>query len=431
MTKWRTLLLATASFNLSFLIWFSFAPMMSPIREDFGLSLAAAGILASAAIWMAPAGRIITGWLSDRWGAPTVFAVVLVYVGVFSIASGLVSTDRYWLFFALRLVVGTAGITFVIGIQHIAQWFPNEQFGTAEGLYAGFGNAGAAGGALLLPQFFGTDWRTAFIVTGALSILFGVVYFVVGEDASTEEKAQKTKESATLKNVAHVATRYGVIVLSLAYVMSFGLELSMNGWLPTYFEEGFGSNLAIAGLFAATFSVAAGVLRPIGGYVSDYLARNEKNIIPFFEGRYREQWTFVCLVAIVLLLGAMTFAGRTGSVLLVVGVGFLVGTSAGWAEGAIFAQVPAMFPDRTGAAAGLVGGIGTFGGIGYPLVYTYAAEAGAIHMGYVVVAATMIPVVVMSAWVFQPKIAEVANTEGVVFGSETATVEKAPPTDDD
>jgi len=178
MTKWRTLVLATIGFNFSFLIWFSFAPFTGPMAEEFGLSLAEIGILASAAIWLAPFGRILTGWLSDRWGAPTVFAIVLTYVGIFSIASAF--AQSYAVFFVERLIVATAGITFVIGIQHVSEWFDEEQLGTAEGIYAGVGNAGAAGGALILPRvftenwsgpIFETSWRAAFFYTGIVSIL--------------------------------------------------------------------------------------------------------------------------------------------------------------------------------------------------------------------------------------------------------------------
>jgi NNP family nitrate/nitrite transporter-like MFS transporter len=423
MTKWRTLLLATAAFNLSFLIWFSFAPFTGPIGEEFGLGLAELGILSSAAIWMAPAGRMITGWLSDRYGAPTVFAIILAYVGVFSIASGF--AQSYEVFFALRLIVGTAGITFVVGIQHVAQWFPEEQVGTAEGIYAGFGNAGAAGGALLLPRLFGADWRMAFIATGVVSIALAAVYYTIGQPAADDADAEAAADGATLKSFAHVTTRYGVIALALAYVMSFGLELSMNGWLPTYFREGFGSNLVIASTFAATFSLAAGCLRPIGGYVSDRLARNERNILPVFTGRYREQWTFVCLLGIVGMMGALTVAGTTGNVLLVVATGFLVGTACAWTEGAIFAQVPAMFPNRTGAAAGVVGGIGTFGGIGYPLIYSYMGEIGYIHAGYVVVAVTMVPIIALNAYVYRPEIARRANVDGFLFEESSAEVTSA------
>ncbi|MGQ3413004.1 MFS transporter [Natrinema sp. LN54] len=434
MTKWRTLVLATIGFNFSFLIWFSFAPFTGPMADEFGLSVAELGLLASANIWLAPFGRILTGWLSDRWGAPTVFAIVLAYVGVFSIASAF--AQSYTVFFVERMIVATAGITFVIGIQHVSEWFEEGELGTAEGVYAGIGNAGAAGGALILPRVFGeswsgplfeSNWRAAFFYTGIVSILLAITYFVLGEAAKSEEKRQATKASANLRDWLYTATRYGTVVLALAYVMSFGLELSMNGWLATYYREGFDTNnLVLASTFAATFSVAAGLLRPIGGYVSDLLARKEKNILPIFTGRYREQWTFVSLCFIVVAMVGMTLAGLTGEVMLAVGAGFVVGMGCAFAEGAIFAQVPAMFPDSSGSVAGVVGGVGTVGGIVYPLVYA-APLMPSLHTGYSVVAATMLPIVLLCAWVFQPHVAERATSGGWLVSSERPS---GAPTDD-
>ena len=421
MTKWRTLVLATVGFNFSFLIWFSFAPFTGPMADEFGLSLAEIGILASAAIWLAPFGRILTGWLSDKYGAPTVFAIVLAYVGVFSMASAF--AQNYTVFFVERLIVATAGITFVIGIQHVSEWFEADQLGTAEGIYAGIGNAGAAGGALILPRvfpttwsgpLFETNWRAAFFYTGIVSIGLAIAYYLLGEAARSDEKRRATEESASFTDWVHTATRYGTVVLALAYIMSFGLELSMNGWLATYYREGFDtSNLVLASTFAATFSVAAGLLRPIGGYVSDRLAREERDILPIFEGRYREQWTFVALSFIVCSMVLMTAAGLSGVVLAAVGAGFVVGMACAFAEGAIFAQVPAMFPDSSGAVAGVVGGIGTVGGIVYPLVYS-ATMFPNLHVGYAVVAVSMLPIVLLNAWVYRPEIARRAHLDGLL-----------------
>ena len=421
MTKYRTLLLATVGFNFSFLIWFSFAPFTGPMAEEFGLSLSEIGILASAAIWLAPFGRILTGWLSDRYGAPTVFAIVLAYVGVFSMASAF--AERYAVFFVTRLIVATAGITFVIGIQHVSEWFDSEELGTAEGIYAGIGNAGAAGGALVLPRVFGegwagplftTNWRAAFFYTGVVSVLLAVVYYALGEAAKSDAKREATRDSASFRGWIYTATRYGTVVLAAAYVMTFGLELSMNSWLATYYREGFDTNnLVLASTFAATFSIAAGLLRPLGGYVSDLVARRERDLLPVFTGRYREQWTFLTLCFVVLTMVGMTAAGLSGRVLLAVAAGFFVGTGCALAEGSIFAQVPAMFPDSSGAVAGVVGGVGTVGGIVYPLVYA-APVLPNLHVGYAVVAVTMLPIVALTGWVSQPRVADVATEKGVV-----------------
>ncbi len=148
-----------------------------------------------------------------------------------------------------------------------------------------------------------------------------------------------------------------------------------------------------------------GTARPVGGYGSDLLARKEKNLLPFFTGQYRVQWTFLGLCFIVVMMFAMTLAGLSGVLLNAVVIGFLVGTGCAWAEG-VFAQVPAMFPNDlarsqvSSAASALSVGLST---------RCFTPRRGwRPPPGYSVAAVTMIPIVLLSAWVFQPEIAKVA-----------------------
>jgi MFS family permease len=113
-----------------FLMWFSTAAFSPSIAAHYHLSVKALGLLASSAIWMAPIGRVIAGWASDRFGAPRTFAVILVVCGLVSIASAF--TQNYTLLFAERVIVAIAGVSFVVGIQHVAQWFNANEIGTAK-----------------------------------------------------------------------------------------------------------------------------------------------------------------------------------------------------------------------------------------------------------------------------------------------------------
>ena len=441
--KYRNLILATAMFNLGFVIWFSFAPFTGSIAEEFGLSVAQLGIVASAAIVAVPLGRIVIGPLTDKFGADVTGGATLIVVGAFAILSAFAQT--YEVFTASRIIASLAGITFVIGIQHVAEWFEEENLGTAEGIFAGVGNAGAGLGAYFTlpriftegyvdpifgPEFLATSssWRAAFFYTGLLAILLGIAYYVFGGAAKSVEKREATKAGISWDQWRFIATRYGAVVLSVAYIMTFGLELAMNGWLGTYYREAFGQgDVVIAATFAATFSIAAGLLRPIGGYVSDVVARKKANILPFFHGEYRNQWTFATLVFVMLSMFGMTAAGLTGNIYVAVVAGFFVGMGCAFSEGAIFAQVPAMFPDNSGSVAGIVGGIGTTGGVVYPLAFS-AAFLPNLHVGYAIVGASMLPIIALTAWVFQPKISEVANTHG--FISRDTAVEGTPTADD-
>ncbi|KDE59713.1 MFS transporter [Halostagnicola sp. A56] len=437
--KWKNLLLATAMFNLGFVIWFSFAPFTDAIATEFGLSIAQLGVVSSAAVVAVPLGRILVGPLTDRYGAPVIAGITLLVVGTFSIISAFSQT--YEVFVGSRIIASLAGITFVIGIQHVSQWFEEENLGLAEGIFAGIGNAGAGLGAYFtLPRLFGAEysgpifasnWRAAFFYTGVIAVVLGVVYYVFGGAAKTEARRQATRDGVNRRQWLYIATRHGAVVLAAAYVMTFGLEVAMNGWLGTYYREGFGQgDIVIAATFAATFSVAAGLLRPIGGYVSDVLARRELELLPWFEGRYREQWTFMTLVFVVLTMFGMTAAGLTGNVYMAVGAGFLVGVGCAFSEGAIFAQVPAMFPNNSGTVAGIVGGIGTVGGSVYPLVFA-APFLPNLHVGYAIVGVSMIPILAFCAWVFQPHVAADATEKGWLVSDDPPTGTSAPTAADD
>ncbi|OVE83606.1 MFS transporter [Natronolimnobius baerhuensis] len=437
--KWKNLLLATAMFNLGFVIWFSFAPFTGEIADEFGLSVAQLGIVSSAAVIAVPLGRIIIGPLTDKFGAPITASATLIVVGIFSIISAYAQT--YEVFTVSRVIASLAGITFVIGIQHVAQWFEEENLGLAEGIFAGVGNAGAGLGAYFtLPRIFGegyvgplfdANWRAAFFYTGVIAILLGIIYLVFGQAAKTDERRQASKQGVTFKQWLYIATRHGAVVLSAAYVMTFGLEVAMNGWLGTYYREGFGQgDIVIAATFAATFSIAAGLLRPLGGYISDVVARKEMEILPWFDGRYREQWTFATMAFVALALVGMTAAGLTGNIYLAVAAGFLVGVGCAFSEGAIFAQVPAMFPNNSGTVAGVVGGIGTVGGSIYPLIFA-APFLPNLHVGYALVALTMIPILALTAWVFQPQIAENATEDGWLVTDDPAVATQNVASSDD
>jgi NNP family nitrate/nitrite transporter-like MFS transporter len=123
--KVEQLVLATVGLFWCFLMWFSTAAFSPSIAARYRLGVTALGVLASSAMWMAPVGRMIAGWAADRFGAPRTFALVLAVCGAVSIASAY--TGSYPLLFAERVVAAAAGVSFVIGIQHVAQWFEPQR----------------------------------------------------------------------------------------------------------------------------------------------------------------------------------------------------------------------------------------------------------------------------------------------------------------
>ena len=408
--KIEQLTIATVGFFWCFLMWFSTAAFSPSIAAGYHLNIKELGLLASSAIWMAPIGRVVAGWAADRFGAPRTFALILAGCGLMSIASAY--TTSYDLLFVERVIVAIAGVSFVVGIQHVAQWFEADEIGTAEGLYAGTGNVGAGVGALLLPRIFGLHYQSAFLWLGIGALFIAAWYLVRGQAAKTLERRETARTSSNLSGTVFVWSRYIAIALMLAYAMSFGLEIAMNAWLPGYFARGFHSEILAlgftgvagiqiaAGTFAAVQSFTASLFRPFAGFMSDLFQRKGWTPLPFIAKSLpyapRLHWLGIAVILITIAMAGLTAAGLSGSlhgsVIVLVALGIFIS----FGTGGTFALVPLLFPDRPGVAAGFIGGVSTAGGIVYPLIFSGVTN---IHMGYFYVALFMfVPFVLFYAW---------------------------------
>lgn len=408
--KVEQLVIAAVAFFWCFLMWFATAAFSPSIAQEFNLTTAQMGLLASSAIWAAPILRPVAGFMADRLGAPRAFTIVLVITGLFSIASGF--THDYRLLFISRVIVAVAGIAFVIGIQHVAQWFEEEEMGAAEGLYAGTGNVGAGVGALLLPRIYGTNYSDAFFHLGIVALVIAAVMIIRGVAAKSAERAEMARKTATIRDTAFVWTRWAAIALMLCYAMSFGLEIGMNAWLPGYYARGFADAIRdlgfsgveqvqiAAGTFAAVQSFNASLFRPFSGYMSDLWQRNGWTPFPILSKALpyspRVHWLLLALVCITVSMILLTIAGVTGNIVMSVMVLVLFGITISFGTGGTFAIVPLMFHTRPGTATGFIGGVSCLGGVIYPLVYGFSDN---IHMGYAYVAIVMfIPFILFYLW---------------------------------
>jgi len=408
--KVEQLIIATVGFFWCFLMWFATAAFSPSIAAHYHLSIKALGLLASSAIWMAPVGRVVAGWASDRFGAPRTFAFVLVVCGLVSIASAF--TLDYRLLFIERVIVAVAGVSFVIGIQHVAQWFRADEIGTAEGLYAGTGNVGAGAGALVLPRIFGTDYRSAFLWLGVIALGVAVWYLLRGEAAPTEEQCRLVRTRSDFRGTIFVWSRYIAVALMLAYAMSFGLEIALNAWLPGYFMRGFHSEIIAlgftgvagiqiaAGTFAAVESFTASLFRPFSGYMSDLFQRKRWTPLPFIARSLpyapRLHWLGMALILITTAMAGLSVAGLMGSLHLSVAVLVILGVFISCGTGGTFALVPLLFPDRPGTASGFIGGVSTAAAIVYPFIFSGGAN---MYIGYLAVALLMfLPFVMFYFW---------------------------------
>ncbi|MBI5914083.1 MAG: NarK/NasA family nitrate transporter [Bacteroidetes bacterium] len=213
--------------------------------------------------------RLPAGILTDKYGGKPVYGTLLVLC---SIPMFLVSyANSFWGYALASFGFGFAGVSFAIGIAFSSVWYPKHQQGTALGIF-GAGNAGAALTTLFAPTLLkiftdgGTDiegWRTLPKVYAAVLLGMGILFFLF-----TKNKKPATS-TRTLKGMLQPLKDIRVWRFGLYYFLVFGCFVAFSQWLVPYFVNVYYLPLVTAGIFAALFSFPSGVIRALGGWMSD------------------------------------------------------------------------------------------------------------------------------------------------------------------
>jgi len=141
-------------------------------------------------------------------------------------------------------------------------------------------------------------------------------------------------------------------VLTYFYFITFGGFIALTVWFPTYWSELFAIGIVQAGLLTALYSLSASLLRVLGGYAADRIGGEKVTLLSF---------VIVAIGALLVVLSSRSIAvSVVGTMLLALGMGF--------ANAAVFKLVPKYSPAAVGGAAGIVGGLGAFGGFVLPPV---------------------------------------------------------------
>ncbi len=213
--------------------------------------------------------RLPAGILTDKYGGKPVFASLLFFV---SIPLYLLSyADSFWSFALCSFGFGLSGVGFSIGIAFSSVWYPRKNQGTALGIF-GAGNAGAAATTIAAPTILlnltnhGENleaWRTLPKLYAVMMIVMGVIFLL-----GTNNK----KPEATARNLAQMLLplkQIRVWRFGLYYFLVFGCFVAFSQWLVPYFVNVYYLDLVTAGVLAALFSFPSGVIRALGGWMSD------------------------------------------------------------------------------------------------------------------------------------------------------------------
>jgi NNP family nitrate/nitrite transporter-like MFS transporter len=361
---WSVLIVSTLAFTVCFMIWMMFAVIGIPLKKDLGLNATEFGLLTAMPVLSGSLIRVPLGIWTDRYGGRIVLAALMALCvpAVWLMAYA----TAYWHFLLIGLFLGLAGGSFSVGTPYVARWFPRERQGMAMGVF-GAGNSGAAVNKFLAPALVvAYGWTMVPKVYAAILLGTLIVFWMFSYSDPKHLVPSHVKFSDQLKMLKDP----NVLRYSQYYSIVFGGYVAMSLWMVQYYVGEFGLDIRVAAMLAAAFSLPGGVLRAVGGVLSDKY------------GAHKVTWwvmwvSWICLFllsypqtdfTIMTVNGPKTF--HIGlNVYLFTALMFILGVAFAFGKASVFKYISDEYPQNIGTVSGIVGLAGGLGGFVLPIMF--------------------------------------------------------------
>ncbi len=362
--QWSVAISSTFAFTVCFAVWMMFAVIGIPIKKTLELNATEFGILTATPVLTGSLIRVPLGMWTDKFGGRIVLLVLMLST---VIPIWLISyATAFWQYLVLGLFVGLAGGSFSVGTPYVARWFKKEQQGFAMGVF-GAGNSGAAVNKFVAPALvvaFG--WAVVPQVYAVSMLVMALLFWMFTySDPSHLVDSRITWRQQLLALKDPTVWKY-----CQYYSIVFGGYVALSLWMVQYYVGEFGLDIRVAALLAACFSLPGGVLRAIGGWLSDKW------------GAHRLTWwvmwvSWICLFllsypatsyTIQTIGGPYTFtlAHNVWSFTLLMAV---MGVAWAFGKASVFKYISDSYPHNIGVISGVVGLAGGLGGFILPIMF--------------------------------------------------------------
>ena len=257
----------------NYMVRSSLSPLLIPILQEFKLTYAQAGILATAFFYAYTFMQLPAGHLGDRLGRKIVLVLCTSWWGLMSLFTGLVHSFASLFIFRFLTGVGE-GAYFSNDRPIISAYTPEKKRGLGQGIsFIGLGIGMFIGISLAgwISDLWG--WRSVFILYAFPSFLASfLIYWVIKEPPRQESK-----------NSENVKTSYSLIfksrdlwLLYLGGIPAIYALWVVGTWAPAIFKEMGVESLARSSFYSSLLGISAIPGLAITGLVSDWLARKGK-----------------------------------------------------------------------------------------------------------------------------------------------------------
>jgi len=289
---WRAVIASTIAFFVCFGVWMLYGVLVTFLVDNrvYDWSKTSIGWLIGTPTLTGAVMRLPLGVLTDRFGGRAVMTALML---VTAIPVYLVSaTMSYQAMIVAGLGVGLAGASFAVGVAYVSVWFPPERQGTVLGIF-GMGNSGAALTSLIAPGLLNSltghganldAWRTLPKIYAGVLIVTAVLFWLVTD-------TRKTATNTTLRQRLEPLGQIRVWRFGFYYAFLFGSFVALSQWLVPYYVNVYTMSIATAGLLAAAFSLPAGIVRAVGGWLAD--RKGARTVL---------YWSFGLSIALLVLL---------------------------------------------------------------------------------------------------------------------------------
>ena len=361
---WSVLIVSTLAFTVCFMVWMMFAVVGIPLKKTLGLNATEFGLLTAMPVLSGSLVRVPLGIWTDKFGGRIVMATLLA-VTVPAIWLMAYAT-AYWHFLVIGLVLGLAGGSFSVGTPYVARWFPKNRQGLAMGIF-GAGNAGAAVNKFVAPAILvAFGWTMVPKVYAAIMLGTVILFWMFSHQDPAHLVPSNTKFTDQLKALKDPR----VLKYCQYYSIVFGGYVALSLWMVQYYVGEYGLDIRVAALLAACFSLPGGVLRAVGGAMSDKW------------GAHSVTWwvMWVSWIALFLLsypqtdFTIMTVNGPTTfhiglNVYAFTVLMFILGIAWAFGKASVFKYIADDYPGNIGAISGIVGLAGGMGGFILPIMF--------------------------------------------------------------
>ncbi|WP_119155203.1 MFS transporter [Caldimonas tepidiphila] len=358
------LIVSTLAFTVCFMVWMMFGVIGIPIKKALDLNATQFGLLMATPVLTGSLVRVPLGIWTDRFGGRIVFTILMALtvpaIWMMSYAT------QFWHFIVIGLFVGLAGGSFSVGTPYVARWFPKHRQGFAMGVY-GAGNSGAAVNKFIAPLILvAFGWTMVPQVYAAIMLGTVVLFWLFSHSNPAHLAPSNVSFADQLKALKDPA----VLKYCQYYSIVFGGYVALALWMVQYYVGEYGLDIRVAALLAACFSLPGGVLRAVGGWLSDKY------------GAHAVTWwvmwvSWICLFLLSYPQTDFTITTVNGPQTFHIGLNvyaftvlmFILGIAWAFGKASVFKYISDDYPKNIGAISGIVGLAGGLGGFVLPIMF--------------------------------------------------------------